>query len=331
MWPTLLSALALLAWSWSQVGRESTLGLWVKLALLLTFFSTAWQLPTVGHSFAERSLLGAILILLYLCLAEWLPRWRAPRRQDEEDEVRDVGLPLQDATRELLAQVLELGSLRAGALRRPLHRVPQLAASMSLARARRELVEQKAAWAAVLDDAGQVCGLLDFTRLPRAKTVGAAMRHVPILPELAPVAAGVPLLWERSAPFVLLVDEYGQGTGIIERGRWADTLLDRMPESQDNSAWPAVLRLNDAAYLLDANLPLHEFRDRFGAPGVGDERTETILGFAEQRLGRLLCQDDAFGVFGDEANFDFKVVRTDQDRPARFELTVHPASSEQTA
>lgn len=318
-----VALLALAAWSWTQAGRETSSALWVKIALLMAYFAATCHAAVAVDTLELRVAFCLLALGLLPCVTEWLPSWKPALNSESPSPFLSESVPQQDVTRELLGQVLELGTLRAGALRRPLHHVAQLPLSMSIARARQQLVENRAAWAAVLDDSGQVCGLLDFTRLPRGKTVAAAMRQVPILPELAPVAAGVPLLWERGAPFVLLVDEYGQGTGIIERGRWADTLLDRMPRAQGEAAGPAILATADASYLLDANLPLHEFRDRFGDPGVGDERTETILGFAEERLGRLLHQGDAFGVFGAEHNFDFKVVRTEASRPVRLELTVH--------
>ena len=153
------------------------------------------------------------------------------------------------------------------------------------------------------------------------------MQSVPILPELAPVAAGVPLLRARGAPFVLLVDEYGHGTGIIERGRWADTLLDRLPQSQDKGLGPAILEIDAGRYVIDTNLPLHDFRDRFGDPGEADPRTETLLGFAEERLGRVLTAGDAFGFVGPGGRYDLKVLRCEAGRPVRFELCWHDESS----
>lgn len=225
--------------------------------------------------------------------------------------------------RGLVQQVLELGSLRAGAVRRPLHKVAQVAASMPLRVAVAQLRERRAAWAAVLNDRQEVCGIFDLARAPRGRTVADVMQPVPILPELAPVASGVPLLRARGAPFLLLVDEYGHGTGIIERGRWADTLLDRLPEAPLHGFGPAVLDLGNGKFLVAANLPLHDFRDRFGDPGEVDPLTETLLGFAEEKFGRVLGPSDAMGFVGPGGRYDLKVVRCEDGRPARFELVCH--------
>ena len=283
--------------------------------------------------------LGSILlppiVLLHTVFqrpAAWLGNhWARPAHAAEplaSAEVHGIlertGAGVLDAEeRGLVQQVLELGSLRAGAVRRPLHKVVQVPASLPLREAVAQLRERRAAWAAVLNAEQEVCGILDLARAPRGRTVADAMQPVPILPELAPVASGVPLLRARSAPFLLLVDEYGHGTGIIERGRWADTLLDRLPQAPLHNFGPAVLDLGNGKYLVAANLPLHDFRDRFGDPGEVDPLTETLLGFAEERFGRVLGASDAIGFVGPGGRYDLKVVRCEDGRPARFEVCCH--------
>lgn len=332
-----------LATSWARQLERSD-ALWLEATAILSIIVCGEILPKVlahrSPAAAGRFLLPPVVALHHVFQrpAGWLGNhWTRPvdrGRPIATDEVRGVlayaDRSMLDAEQhDLLGQVLEQGSLRAGAVRRPLHKMVQVSQQLPLDKAVRQLKERAVAWAAVVDDQGEVRGVLDLTRMPRGRLVADAMREVPILPELAPVAAGVPLLRERGAPFVLLVDEYGVGTGVIERGRWADTLLDRVPAAHGQGYGSAVLELAPDQFLIDANLPLHDFVDRFGEPGEADARVETILGFAEQRLGRLLGPSDAFGFVGPEACFDLKVVRCDGDRPLRLELTVHRAAEEE--
>ena len=333
-----------LATAWAR-GLEPAAGATVEVLAVLAIVLFGEILPKVlAHRYPDalgRLLLPPIVLLhtVFQRPAAWLGNhWARPAQRARplaSDEVRGIlertapGM-LDDEERGLMHQVLELGSLRAGAIRRPLHKVVQVQRDQPLKEAVAALRQRRAAWAAVLDHEQQVCGILDLARAPRGRTVADVMQGVPILPELAPVAAGVPLLRARGAPFVLLVDEYGHGTGIIERGRWADTLLDRLPQTPLHEFGPAILELGEGRFLVAANLPLHDFQDRFGELGEADPMTETVLGFAQERLGRVLGPSDAFGVVGPGGRYDLKVVRSEEGRPARFELQCHDPLPEET-
>lgn len=231
---------------------------------------------------------------------------------------------LPRAERSLLRQILELDILRAGAVRRPLSETPRVSADRPLAAACQELREQRAAWAAVVERDGEIRGILDLTRLPSGRLVRDAMAPVPVLPEVAPLARGVSLLREGGLPFVLLVDEFGAPAGILERGRWADTLLDRVPAGGEGGR-SAIRALSGNRFLVDAALPLHVFRERFGDPGEVDAKLDTLGGLVAERLGRL---PEA----GDELELDcpggpllrLEVLSREGTRIDELRLTVRP-------
>ena len=307
----------------------------IQIAALFLIVVVGEILPkTIAHRYPDgfgRVLLPPILVLMRIFQrpARWLGQhWarKAPPAEflDSEDvdeliagEERSV---LGVEEHRLLSQILELGSLRAGAIRRPLQRVVKISPQLPLRQAYSQLREENVAWAAVQDEQGNVIGILDLCRQPRGRRVGDVMIPVPILPELAPVAAGVPLLQRSGAPFVLLVDEYGHGTGIIERGRWSDTLLDRLPSPNTGRAGEVIKRLDENLFHIDANLPIHDFKDRFGDPGELDVRTETVSGLLQQRLGRLANLGDHFGWQVGEHCFELKVLEVEGDYPTRLEL-----------
>ncbi|RMH02764.1 MAG: DUF21 domain-containing protein [Planctomycetota bacterium] len=223
--------------------------------------------------------------------------------------------------RSLVRQLLELDLLRAGAVRRPLAATVQVRAGERLADAVRRLREQRRPWAAVVEEDGEIHGVLDLGRMPTGRTVREAMAPVPILPEGAPLARGAGLLRERGVPFLLLVDEYGQAAGILERGAWADTLLDRVPEP-DEAGRPAIRRISGNRFEIRGDLPLHVFREHFGDPGPVDPRLETVAGLLAERLGRIPAAGDRLRLepAGGEP-LELRVVEVDGARTLRVQVT----------
>jgi len=235
-----------------------------------------------------------------------------------EEEHQEV---LSRSEMELVTHLLELGELRAGALRRPLSKVPQVAPSRPLSLALRQMEDDDTAWAAVVAQDGEVQGILDRARLPKGSIVRDAMRKVPILPEVAPVANGVQLLQQSGEPFILLVDEYGMSVGIIQRGRWADTLLDRLSLSEE-SGRPPIRPIAEGAWEVDAALPLHDFHDRFGDPGLADVRVDTIGGLVAEKLERMAELNDAIVLQHEGKRFHLSVVECSETRPLLLRVRV---------
>ncbi|HEX9792917.1 MAG TPA: CNNM domain-containing protein [Planctomycetota bacterium] len=285
--------------------------------------SARWLLPPVWLLHAALGPLASRIGRLAVARPAAPPELDS-RTADELLANEAAGL-LADDERDLLRHLLEFGTLRAGALRRPLGETVRVLGTAPLGEARRQMAAAGVAWAAVVDADGEVRGCLDLTRLPDGATAGEAMRAVPVLPELAPVAQGIPLLRRTGAPFVLLVDEYGNSAGILERGRWADTLLNRLPE-QSAGRLPAVLPLGGGRFQLDAALPLHDFRDRFGDPGAADVRVDTVGGLVQERLGRVPKVGDRVHVGGFYDGFDLVVTRVDGARVHELELRQLPGN-----
>jgi len=235
-----------------------------------------------------------------------------------EEEHQEV---LGRAELQLVTHLLELGELRAGALRRPLAKVPQVSPSRPLGLALRQMEQDKTPWAAVVAEDGEVQGILDRARLPQGAVVRDAMRPVPILPEVAPVANGVQLLSQSGDPFILLVDEYGMSVGIIQRGRWADTLLDRLVLSEE-SGRPPIRPAGDCAWEVDAALPLHDFHDRFGDPGLSDVRVDTIGGLVAEKLERMAEVGDEVVLQHEGRRYVISVIECSETRPLLLRVTV---------
>jgi len=242
--------------------------------------------------------------------------------EDAEALLRgEEAMDLAPDERALVRHVLELGKLRAGALRVPLARIVRVPAEEPLGLARRRLERANTVHALVVDARGEVIGALDLTLGRGGARALDAMVRVPILPEVAPATNGIGLLRDSGAPFLLLVDEYGQASGVVPRGRWADTLLDRLPRLGGSS----VLReISPGRFQADAALALHDFEDRFGAPGEIDVRIETLGGLLSDRLGRVAREGDHLVFDGSGFRGEIWVTRADETGPELLEIRVAP-------
>jgi CBS domain containing-hemolysin-like protein len=220
-----------------------------------------------------------------------------------------------------LSRFLELGELRAGAMRRSMQDYLLLDRHLPLSLALRRMARARVPWAAVVDDHRQVIGVLDRTRLPQGRVVSDAMSTVPILPEVAPVAAGLKLLRDNGVPFILLVDEYGDSAGVIERGRWADTLLNRMPIAHTGLG-KQVEEIADNRFLVDAAIALHEFADHFGEVQDGDVRVDTLAGYIQEKLGRIPAEGDEVPMATSTQKLMLKIASASETRILSIHLEV---------
>jgi|FLOH01.1.fsa_nt_gi putative hemolysin len=321
--------------AWSQ-NMEGSLTFLVDVIAIVVIVVFGEVLPKIiAHRFPH---VAARMLLLPVNLAHILlggllrplgRNWgQARKRQTPLDsgQTADLlndseGRVLEESEYDLITHVLELGELRAGALRRSLADIPRLDVTLELEAAIAILVSMEQPWAAAVNTNGDVLGLLDRTRPMHGATVGDAMRSVPVLPEVAPVANGVQLLRASGGPFVLLVDEYGQSVGIIERGRWADTLLNRLPGAAIGLDSPIRPGLH-GCWEVDAGLPLHDFIDRFGDPGEFDVRLDTIGGLVAEKLGRMAAVDDCVVLVGEKLRFQIRVLLCAETRPLLLEVLV---------
>ncbi|MGB0952554.1 MAG: CNNM domain-containing protein [Planctomycetota bacterium] len=278
---------------------------------------------------------GVLYVILGPILRPFGRRWAARAARPEPLDTAQAADLLEEGEAQILdsheldlvSHLLELGELRAGALRLPLSEVPQVAAMRPLRAELRRLETEDIPWAAVTHANGEVVGILDRARLPKGILVRDAMGAVPVLPEVAPVANGVQLLAKSGTPFVLLVDEYGQSAGIIQRGRWADTLLDRL--SAADLAGRAPIRVGRAGHWeVEATLPLHDFEDRFGDPGVADVRVDTIGGLVAEKLGRMAEVGDTVVSEQDGRRYTLTVLTCSETRPLSLEVSVEDVEEE---
>lgn len=302
----------------------------LEAAALLALFLLGEVLPKlVAQRFAHPFAAATAPLLLPLC---WLasPLCRliqrvAPERATPSDRLDAADLDallaaegdalLGPEEARLLRRLLALGHQRIGVLREPIAQRLSVPAAMSVQEATSLLRASRVTWALVDDEQGEPVGLFDLAYPAEGARVADRIRKLPVVPDLAPLAAGLRALRENGSPCVLLVDEHGAVSGLVARGRWADLLLDRLPPDHPGDL-PAIVPLGCGRWLVDAALPLDLYREQFGLAEETSPRADTVGGLLVDRLGRIATPGDRL-VMGD---WEWIVVRVDEVRPRELEF-----------
>ena len=110
---------------------------------------------------------------------------------------------------------------------------------------------------------------------------------VPFVPEAANLERVLLQFRVTRTQMGVVVDEYGGTAGLITLQDILEEIVGELPDPREvQRASPAVQRIGPAAYLLDGNLAVHEWRDAFKID-LGGARISTIGGFVVSLLGRI--------------------------------------------
>lgn len=129
--------------------------------------------------------------------------------------------------------------------------------------------------------------LLLSTDTPLAELVSP----VTFVPEKANVERLLVHLRVHRSQLAIVVDEYGGTAGLVTLEDCLAEIVGEMPDPRAVGRGPAVQRVGADEYLLDGNLPIHEWVDAFHMD-LHHERISTIGGFVTSLLGRIPKIDD---------------------------------------
>jgi magnesium and cobalt exporter, CNNM family len=196
--------------------------------------------------------------------------------------------------RQMIDGVLRLADRRIRAIMTPRAEV----AWIDLAASREDVVArlQGAAHTQLLVCDGSIdnaVGLIDARAVLGALARGGPVRlaelarKVPIIPERTSVLSLIELFRREGEHYAAIVDEYGATQGIVTAIDVLESIAGDLPQRGETEG-PMVVRREDGAYLIDGMLPIDEFEDLLGRPGLrGDGDYETLAGFVIERLGHL--------------------------------------------
>ena len=236
---------------------------------------------------------------LMALLIEPLTRLLAPRRSRRGDLTAEEmaalltlsqkrGLIGQDQT-ELLQEVLELTDLRAGDIMVP--RVDMIAYDvdeppeglLEIVRAKR--VTKVPVYQGDLD---HVLGVVHAKRLlvSPARPLREVLSPVQFVPESAPLERVLLQLRATGSQLAIAVDEYGGVAGLISLEDILEEIVGDIADAREARRGPAVQRVSAAEWLVDGNLPIHEWAEAFPTD-LTAARFSTVGGFVVSLLGHI--------------------------------------------
>ncbi len=292
-----------------------------------------WSLLAGGLLAGMSRLLARPLWLLETCLINPVVRLLHPRKKDDYRPVtpRDLSALLELAAQEghiardrqdLLSEILTLGELTVANIMVP--RVDVIAFDIQqspeellgiLRTSRLEYVPL------IHGDLDHIEGII-LTRRYLQSPTSPIVEHTidPIyVPETAPIERALLTLSQSEHRMAMVVDEYGGIAGMLSMDDILEELIGQLPRDAHVSEDLLVRQVGEGTYIIDAQLPVHEWVDGFGIE-LPQERISTIGGFVTALLGHLPEPGEQILY----RNLTFTVVSMQRRRIDKLQVTVSP-------
>ena len=118
------------------------------------------------------------------------------------------------------------------------------------------------------------------------KPLRELLKGVTFVPEAASVERLLVGFRANSTKLAIVVDEYGGTAGLVTLEDVLEEIVGDMPDPREIDTEPAVRQIADRLYVLDGNLPIHEWADAFEID-LRRRRITTVGGFVTWMLGRI--------------------------------------------
>lgn len=161
--------------------------------------------------------------------------------------------------------------------------------------------------------------LLAVALMGREPDLGALMHSPLFVPETVAAVGLLDSFYSSGQHMAIVVDEYGGTQGLVTVHDLLEAVVGDVTEGAQAEDARAVLR-EDGAWLLDAGLPVEDFRELLDLgelPGEAENAFETLGGFVMARLGHIPAVADAF----DWNGYRFEVMNMDGKRVDKVLVT----------
>jgi CBS domain containing-hemolysin-like protein len=169
-------------------------------------------------------------------------------------------------------------------------------------------------------DVDNVVGIIVARALllsPR-KPLRELLRPVTFVPEAASVERLLVGFRVNSTKLAIVVDEYGGTAGLVTLEDVLEEIVGEMPDPREIASEPAVREIGEGLYVLDGNLPIHEWADAFDID-LRRQRITTVGGFVTWLLGRI----PRIGDTATYRNLHFTVESLHRRRIGRLRLQLY--------
>jgi len=144
-------------------------------------------------------------------------------------------------------------------------------------------------------------------------------RPIPYVPEAGTVDKLLQQFRKTRTQMAIVVDEYGGTAGLVTLEDALEEIVGEIASPGEPPAQP-VRELGGGEYLIDGNLPIHEWLDAFGMD-LPSARVSTMGGLVMSLLGHV----PAVGDKADYRNLQFTVEAVDRHRVRRLRLRLKEA------
>ncbi|MCD4699666.1 MAG: hemolysin family protein [Phycisphaerae bacterium] len=216
---------------------------------------------------------------------------------------------------ELLQEVLELTDRKASDIMAP--RVDIVACDVNspaeelLELVRRKRINRVPVYEGDLD---HIIGVVYVKHLlaDSGLTLRAAAGEIRFVPESAPLERLLVHFRATGSQLAVVVDEYGGTAGLVTLEDVLEEIVGEITEGMDHRPEPVVRQAGPGQWLVDADLPIHEWTDAFPTDLTG-ARFNTVGGFVVSLLGHIPS-------VGDQAEYRNVTFTVEEMRRRRIAL-----------
>lgn len=232
---------------------------------------------------------------------------------------------IDDDERNMMQRVMRLGDRTVESIMTPRTRIVWLDANASFDENLAEMRETPYSRYPVYRGSDtDVLGLLEVKSLldrlnERAPDLFKTLRQALFVSESTHVLKLLEIFREEQQSLALVVDEYGEITGMVTVNDLMGAVLGRLQSGETPDAEALVIERPDGSLLVDGSLPVDELREIVGQrlPHLDDHDYHTAAGMVIAHFGRIPNTGEAF----DWADWRIEVVDLDGPRIDKLLLT----------
>ncbi|MGN0304742.1 MAG: hemolysin family protein, partial [Lachnospiraceae bacterium] len=136
------------------------------------------------------------------------------------------------------------------------------------------------------------------------------LREAKFIPETSKVDALFRTMQSTKLQMVVVVDEYGQTSGLIALEDILEEIVGNIMDEYDEEE-EHIAQTSKDQYIIEGLTPLKELEERFGI-SFHEEEFETLNGFLIARMDKIPDPQDEFNI--DVGGYNFKVVSAANNR-----------------
>jgi len=181
------------------------------------------------------------------------------------------------------------------------------------------LSESKSRFPVFEENIDHMIGILHFRDAMRAHRVSGNMelpvgdiegliRDVMFVPETKNIDALFETMQHTKTQMVIVVDEYGQTTGLVAMEDILEEIVGNIMDEYDEEEGHIEETENEDEYIIEGITPLEELEERFEIT-FKEEAFETLNGFMISKMDKIPEQDEEFSI--DVGGYNFKILHVE--------------------